>query len=131
MEDGTIIKTIYYHDTDCGGVVYYANYLKYFEEGRTALLASKGVDLKKMADEGFLFVVSEVSLKYRKPIYYQDQIEVKTKIDSLRRSVIAFKQEIFREGQIMARGCVNVVCIGAHFKPVTLPEIIRKEFDAA
>ena len=55
---------IYYEDTDCGGVVYYANYLKYFEEVRTEHLLSKGIDLNKLSKEGILFVIADVDIKY-------------------------------------------------------------------
>ena len=70
MAEFQIKKTIYYHDTDSGGVVYYANYLKYLEEARTEYFRSKFQELKTLAERGVLFVVARVEIDYRSPAKY-------------------------------------------------------------
>ena len=65
---------IYYEDTDCGGVVYYANYLRYMERARTEYLASRGYAVKKLMDEGTIFMVLRVEIDYRSPARYGDTI---------------------------------------------------------
>ncbi|MFA6281569.1 MAG: YbgC/FadM family acyl-CoA thioesterase, partial [Candidatus Omnitrophota bacterium] len=73
-------KRIYYHDTDCGGVVYYANYLKYLEEARTEYMRERGLDLKELAGTGLLFVVKKVEIEYKSPARYADLLEISTKL---------------------------------------------------
>jgi len=77
------IKRIYYHDTDCAGVVYYANYLVYMEEARTECLRAKGIELLDWAKEGFQFVVKHVDIDYKSPGRYADTLKVVSKISKV------------------------------------------------
>ena len=77
-------KRIYYHDTDCGGVVYYANYLKYLEEARTEYMEKRGLILKELAEKGFLFVVRRVDIEYKAPAHYGDTLEIVTKLSKIK-----------------------------------------------
>jgi acyl-CoA thioester hydrolase len=71
---------IYYEDTDCGGVVYYANYLKYFERARTQYLEDRGLSVAGLMQAGRVFVVVHAELEYRAPAYYGDTLEIETTI---------------------------------------------------
>ena len=73
-------KTIFYHDTDCGGVVYYGNYLKFFEEARTLYMAEKGFSVPALMQRGFYFVVARQEVEYKYPVRYADVIEVSTRV---------------------------------------------------
>jgi acyl-CoA thioester hydrolase len=87
---------IYYEDTDCGGVVYYANYLRYMERARTEYLASKGYAVKKLMDEGTIFMVLRVEIDYRSPARYGDIIEIETSVRDVTRATMVF-EHVMRE----------------------------------
>lgn len=87
---------IYYEDTDCGGVVYYANYLRYMEHARTEYLASRGYSVKKMMDEGTIFMVLRVEVDYKSPARYGDIIEIETWVRDVTRATMIF-EHVMRE----------------------------------
>lgn len=122
----TIKKRIYYHDTDCGGVVYYANYLKFFEEARTEHLRAKGIDLKGLTKEGIIFAVANLDIKYRSPAKYGDSLEVLSKIESVKAASLNFYHEIKRGESLLVECRTRLVAIGLNFKPVILPQHISK-----
>lgn len=115
-------KKIYYHDTDCGGVVYYANYLKYFEEGRTEYMREHGFELKDLADKGFLFVVKKVDIEYKSPARYADTLEIATKITRVRNVSLEFLQEVQREDKVLVSATTVLVCIDTSFRPTPIPQ---------
>ncbi len=116
-------KRIYYHDTDCGGVVYYANYLKYLEEARTEYLRQKGLDLKRLSSEkGVFFVVRKVSIDYLAPGRYGDLLEITSSISKLRVASFNFYQEIKRQNQVLAKADTLLVCINRDFFPQPIDE---------
>ena len=82
---------IYYEDTDCGGVVYYANYLRYMERARTEYLASRGISVKKMADEGTIFMMIRAEVDYKSPARYGDTIEIETWARDVTRATMVFE----------------------------------------
>jgi acyl-CoA thioester hydrolase len=119
---------IYYEDTDCGGVVYYANYLRYFERARTEFLESRGVSLKKLMDDGIYFVVAEASLKYRAPGRYGDVLEVETTVDKAGPASIIFGHRVLSEqtGEDLVEATVKIGCVGKDMRPMRLRhDIIR------
>lgn len=127
MTDSSIIeKKIYYHDTDCGGVVYYANYLKYLEEGRTEFLLGKGVELTRLAEKNIFFVVARVEIEYKSPARYQESLIISTSIEDAKFSAVRFSQEVKKGNVTVARALTTLVCVGKDFKPVALPEEIKK-----
>ena len=87
---------IYYEDTDCGGVVYYANYLRYMERARTEYLASRGYSVKKLMDEGTIFMVLRVEIDYKSPARYGDVIEIETWVRDVTRATMVF-EHVMRE----------------------------------
>lgn len=126
MDDFYIEKKIYYHDTDCGGVVYYANYLKYLEEARTEYLLTKGIELPKLAERNIWFVVARVEIDYKSPARYQDKIRIFTKVEDAKFSTIKFFQEIKKDNVIVVKANTTLVCVGKDFKPILLPEEVKK-----
>ena len=126
MEDSFLEKKIYYHDTDCGGVVYYANYLKYLEEARTEFFTSRGIDLKALAETGVFFVVSRVEIDYRSPAHYQDTLAIFTRIERARPVALHFAQEIKKNEALVAEAKTTLVCVGRDLRPIPIPEEIGR-----
>ena len=121
-------KKIYYHDTDCGGIVYYANYLKYFEEARTEFLTSRGIRLDELARRDILFVVGSVHISYRAPARYGDTIEVGTEIESRKNVSLTFVQRARREEELLVEAVTRLVCVGGDLKPRRIPPEIEALF---
>jgi acyl-CoA thioester hydrolase len=119
-------KKIYYHDTDCGGVVYYANYLKYFEEARTEFFSARGVDLRKLADGGIFFVVARVEIDYRSPARYQDLLNIHTSVARARRSLVEFAQRATREETVIAEARTIIMSVGRDLRTITVPQVITE-----
>lgn len=119
-----ITKKIYYHDTDCGGVVYYANYFKYLEEARTEFFADKGIDLLQVAVDGYLFVVKNVEASYKYPARYGQILEVKTKLIRVRSASLQFFQTIETENILLVSAETKIACINKRFKASVIPDII-------
>jgi len=113
---------IYYEDTDCGGVVYYANYLRYFERARTEFLLEKGADLKRLMDEGVYFVVAEAALKYLAPGRYGDILSVETWVEKAGPASIVFGHKVMREetGEVLVGASVRLGCVGRDMRPLRL-----------
>ena len=120
----TINKKVYYHDTDCGGVVYYANYLKYFEEARTEYLAERGIILTELAQNGFIFVVKKVDIEYKSPARYADCLAVVSQVSGMRSASLTFKQEVKRTEAVLVAAETVLVCIDKNFRPVAMPSTI-------
>ena len=121
-------KRIYYHDTDCGGVVYYANYLKFFEEARTEYFASKDAAIKQLSDSGIMFVVARQEIDYKCPAFYADRLKVSTKIGALGMAKIEFQHEIRNQNdQLTTLAKTVMVCVDAGIKPKAIPEELRKK----
>lgn len=90
---------IYYDDTDSGGVVYHANYLKYFERGRTEYMRQRGVDPKDMVENGLIFVITKAELSFLAPARYGDTITVETFIEDISGASIIFGYKVFLKGK--------------------------------
>ena len=103
---------IYYEDTDSGGVVYYANYLKYLERARTELLRELGFAQRQLAEEtGLAFAVRSLAVEYLKPAKLDDLIEVVTTIEDLGRAQVTFAQSIRRAEETLITATVRVACL--------------------
>jgi len=114
---------VYYEDTDAGGVVFYANYLKFFERARTEWLRACGVDQQKLADEASaLFIVRSVALDYRAPARLDDVITITSQIGRLGRASVDFAQQAFRGDVLLASGNVRVGCVEkTALRPMGIP----------
>jgi acyl-CoA thioester hydrolase len=119
---------IYYEDTDCGGVVYYANYLKYFERGRTEYIRGLGVSLSGYHDKGIVFVVRRAEVDYLAPCRYDDLLTLETRVAGSTRATITFEHSLWKEGDNteLVRGTVVLAPVGGNGKPVGLPEGLKK-----
>ena len=121
-------KKIYYHNTDCGGVVYYGEYLKFFEEARTELMREKGIPIEDLMKEDILFVVARQEIDYRFPAHYADILEIQTRLTHTSKVKIEFVYEIKNQNnQIISTGRTVVVCVDKNLKPKTIPESIRNK----
>ena len=87
-------RKIYYHDTDCGGVVYYANYLKYLEESRTEWLEARGLGIKSFLDQGLLYAVRSCNITYKSPARYGDVICCDAVLEKVTGAQLFFRQNI-------------------------------------
>jgi acyl-CoA thioester hydrolase len=117
---------VYYEDTDLGGVVYYANYLKFMERARTEWLRAAGVDQSRLlADAGLLFVIVGCDVAYRKPARFDDLLDVTVRPESLGRTRFTVMQEVRRGGEVLVTGRVTAACIdAATFRPKAIPDNI-------
>lgn len=122
---------IHYHHTDCGGVVYYANYLKFLEEARTEYLEERGASVKELADKGVLFVVARQEIDYKQPAFYGDVLSSSTRIIRISPVKIEFEYEIKNQAaKTICSARTILACVGRDFKPCAIPEDIRKKIEA-
>lgn len=119
---------VYYEDTDCGGVVYYANYLRYFERGRTEFLRDRGTSLTDCHDKGILFVVTKAELEYLSPGRYNDLLLLDTQLTDMSRITMTFRHSIKREGseKELVRGIVTLASVNMEGRPVRIPDELRR-----
>jgi acyl-CoA thioester hydrolase len=122
---------VYYESTDAGGVVYHAEYLKFFERARTEWLRSLGFEQPQLrSGDGVIFVVRSLQIKYLQPALFNELLEVKSRLVELGRSRFVFEQELQRGVEILNQATVEVVCIAeSSFKPIALPTRIRQQFE--
>jgi acyl-CoA thioester hydrolase len=121
---------IYWEDTDAGGIVYYANYLKFMERARTEWLRATGIEQLPLKEErGLMFVVVDLEAHYRKPARYGDELRVTCEIAERARASLMFRQQIYRNDELLIEGQVRVACLDANtLKPKALPkEFMRSE----
>ena len=117
---------IYYHHTDCGGVVYYANYLKFLEEARTEFFAERGISIKDLAREGTLFVVARQEIDYKLPAVYGDILDIDAQIGTSSPVRLEFIHEIRNQHNLLvSQAKTTLVCVDANLKPKAIPESIR------
>ena len=119
---------VYYEDTDAAGVVYYANYLRFFERARTEWLRSAGFQQRAIAGEhGIVFVVAEASLRYRRPAHLDDELRILTGIAERHGSFLVFAQDALRGEELLCSGRVKVACVDAErLRPTRLPAAIEE-----
>ncbi len=119
-------KRIFYHDTDCGGVVYYGNYLKFLEEARSEYLELHGYSVKKLMDEGFMFVVARQEVEYKAPAFYDDTLNIETVITEISSIRVEFSYTITNQhGKLTTKAKTVLVCVGADIKPRSIPPELR------
>ena len=129
MSEFFIEKKIYYHDTDCGGVVYYANYLKHFEEARTEYLRSIGIGVAEYAAKGNLFAVVHMEIDYKSPARYGDTVKVSAVIETIGNASIHFLQEVKRGDTLLVKAKVVLACIDNKMKACRVPEDLKEKYN--
>jgi acyl-CoA thioester hydrolase len=119
---------VYYEDTDAGGVVYYANYLKFFERARTEWLRGFGLNQDKLAqEEGLIFVVRRALLDFARPARLDDLLEVTVEPLKVARVYVDLAQEARCGAQVLARAEIRVACLSPrNFRPVAMPQSVRE-----
>lgn len=117
---------VYYEDTDLAGIVYYANYLKFIERGRSEWVRAQGVDqLALRADHGIVFAVRRVEADYLKPARFDDELVVTTRLQTLGGARIVLEQEVLRGGERLFASIVTLVCLGEDGHAARLPAEMR------
>ena len=118
---------VYYEDTDAGGVVYYANYLRFLERARTEWLRTLGFEQPEMADtHGVLFVVRAVQIDFLRPSRFNDSLQVTVEVVNVGGSRIRFLQRVLRGNEEIVRAEVDVVCVSTGtFRPARVPRAMR------
>jgi acyl-CoA thioester hydrolase len=125
-------KRIYYHDTDCGGVVYHGNYLKFLEEARTEYLEERGQSVKGLMERGIIFVVRHQDMDYKHPAFYNDVLDITTSVKEYSNVRIKFVYEIYnQDGRLIAKASTDLVSVDLNLKLAELPEDIKKMCAAA
>ena len=125
---------VYYEDTDAGGVVYYANYLKFLERARTEWLRALGFDQRDlMRDAGILFAVRHVEIDYLLPARFDDELRIEAAVEQMSKVSLTFAQRIVREPDtVLCTASVKVVCLDQQkFRPTAIPDFIREKLQHA
>ena len=118
---------IYYEDTDSGGVVYYANYLKYLERARSEAIYSLGLtNIKLQKHYGALIIVKSCNIEYKKPAKFEDELEVISSVLSKTKTSFIMNQIIKRSEEIISEADVQLVTVNKEGKPIKIPEILEK-----
>lgn len=121
-------KRIYYHDTDCGGVVYYANYLKYLEEARTGYLEEKGILMKELIDRGEFFVVVRQEVDYKFPAHYGDILTIDARVDEATAVKVVFAHQIKnQDNRICVLAKTALVYVDKNLKPKIMPKEVKEK----
>lgn len=117
---------VYYEDTDAGGIVYHANYLRFAERARSELLRATGVDNASLArDEGLGFVARRCTLDYIAPARLDDALEVRTRIAEVRGASFTAEQHVVRRGIAVVRIDISIACVSADGRPARMPARLR------
>ena len=120
---------VYYEDTDTGGVVYYANYLKFLERARTEALFLIGFSNKKIREKfNSLIIVKSCNIEYRKPAHLEDELTVRSFVKSITKTSFFMNQEITRKDDVIAEAKVHLVFVNNDGKPIKIPEDIYLKF---
>lgn len=121
---------VYYEDTDAGGVVFYANYLKFAERGRTELLRAAGFENRALHErEGVLFVVRRLNADYHRSARLDDLLRVKTSVKTVNNASFEMNQAIFRHDSLLFSMDITLVCINIEGKPVRLSEELKSRLN--
>ena len=117
---------VYYEDTDAGGVVYYANYMKFAERARTEWLRSLGYEQRSLwQTHGIGFMVKACHCDYHAPAFLDDALQVVTGLTSHTRTTLTMQQKIFRDALLLTTLTVVLVCVNANLKPERLPDDVK------
>ena len=125
---------VYYEDTDLGGVVYYANYLRFLERARTEWLLAQGISQTALLEtEGLLFAITRVDIRYVKPARFEDRLAITVELVRRRRASMEFRQRIHRggeEGELLCTAEVSAACLEAgSLRPRAIPAHLFAEGD--
>jgi acyl-CoA thioester hydrolase len=116
-------RRIYYEDTDAGGVVYHANYLRYLEQGRTEFLRARGFSVRALQEQGYFIPVMRLEIDYLVPAVLDDLIRVKTEVQEVTNATCVLNQQAVRvsDGEVLVTVKVTLACIGPGKRARRLP----------
>ena len=120
---------VYYEDTDAGGVVYYANYLKYFERARSEALIKIGLSNLKIRDNfKALIIVKSCNIDYKKSAYLEDELNIKSYILSLTKTSFVMSQTIIKNKIVIVEAKIHLVFVNEKAKPIKIPKLVVDKF---
>ena len=120
---------VYYEDTDSGGIVYYANYLKFLERARTEALVTLGFNNKKIKDDfGSLIIVKSCNIEYKRPAHLEDELNIRSFVKSITKTSFFMNQFISRGEDIIVEAKVHLVFVNDKGKPMRIPRILFQDF---
>ncbi|WP_077315892.1 tol-pal system-associated acyl-CoA thioesterase [Basilea psittacipulmonis] len=124
---------VYYEDTDAGRVVFYANYLKFFERARTEWLRHLGIHQSDLMEKDqCMFVVVDTQVKYKRPAKLDDQIFILSTIEKLTASSVVFAQKAYRGETLLVESLIRICAVHSEtFRPISIPTHIRNLFESA
>jgi acyl-CoA thioester hydrolase len=121
---------VYYEDTDAGGVVYYANYLKFLERARSEAIYSLGFSNKELLeDHGILLIVKSCNIEYKKPAQLEDLLEISSEATSFTKTSILMKQLILKSKDIISEAEVHLVAVDKKGKPTKIPDQLKRKLE--
>ncbi|MDC3355139.1 YbgC/FadM family acyl-CoA thioesterase [Candidatus Pelagibacter sp.] len=120
---------VYYEDTDAGGVVYYANYLKFLERARTEALVTLGFNNKKLKEDfGSLIIVKSCNIEYKIPSHLEDELIIRSFVKSVTKTSFFMNQFILRGKDVIAEAKVHLVFVNTMGKPMKIPDALFQDF---
>jgi acyl-CoA thioester hydrolase len=126
MVSGEITIRVRYAETDRMGLLHHANYLVYFEQGRTELLRSLGLAYRDLEDQGYLLVLTKVEVHYKSPARYDDLLTLRTTVVRTTAVRIDHRYEVFRDKVLVAEGATTLACVDREGRPQPLPDYLRE-----
>jgi acyl-CoA thioester hydrolase len=123
------VVRVYYEDTDAGGVVFYANYLKYLERARTEYLRALGFEQDElMTNAGVIFAVRSLQIEYIKSARFNQMVQVSAKIKNIKKASLEFAQQITHDEQLLVTADVRIACLDADtMKPKAIPDYLLEQ----
>ncbi len=135
MKEPAYTLTIYTDDTDCFGLVYHANYLKYFSRARTQKMAENGLSLIELQQQNIIFPVHHVDIEFSLPAKLGDEIRVHSQIEKLGKASVIFKHQVYKKNQQsnqfdsqICHGTVTLACVDNNLKLCRIPKNVYEEF---
>ena len=121
---------VYYEDTDAGGVVYYANYLKFLERARSEAIHSLGFSNKGLLENhGILLIVKSCNIQYKQPVQLEDLLEISSEATSFTKTSILMKQLILKNNDIISEAEVHLVAVDNKGKPTKIPDQLKRKLE--
>jgi acyl-CoA thioester hydrolase len=114
-----------YAETDRMGLLHHANYLVYFEQGRTELLRSAGLSYRDIEDQGYFLVLTRAEVRYLRPARYDDLLTLRTTVERATTVRIDHRYELLRDGLLLAEGTSTLACVDRDGRPQALPDVLR------
>lgn len=127
MNSGEITIRVRYAETDRMGLLHHANYLVYFEQGRTELLRAQGLTYKNLEDQGYFLVLTHLEVRYRSPSYYDDLLTLRTTVERTTNVRIDHTYEMLRGGTLLAEGKSTLACVDRQGQVQRLPDCLLPE----